>query len=422
VTAEDFRESWLRIIDPTDEGEYSFFLDVVEGAIDYRTGVNKDPDSVGIVAIDPYTLELRLTQPASHLLAMLCHMTFAPIHKRYRDSSGWERSAPLITNGPYSLASWSGDTMVLERNPSYWDGWNVAVKTIAIDLSLSPQQATQALNDGSVDWSVVADANTLADQAVVQVAPLFATSYLYFHAGESPWSDTRVRKGLAKLVPWDRIRQQTTSFATDTLVPSLSFYPDVEGLRTQDIQAGLDLLEAAGYPDGDGLPTLTILVIPGSIADDAAREIASVWRENLDLDVEIKGVSFREYQQEVRNGGFAVGSSTWIGDYADPLSFLQMWTAGSKLNDADYADQTYDELINTSMGETGDDRYETLSRAERRLLADQVVVLPLSHTLSVNFIDLKRIEGWHTNALDVHPFKYLRFAKPPVPVWYASAR
>ncbi len=421
VTATDFRESWLRIINPADEGAYSFFFDVIEGAFDYRKGKLATADDVGIRVIDPYTLEVRLTQPASHLLSMMCHMTFAAIHKRYRDSSGWERSAPLITNGPYSLAARDGAGLTLERNLSYWDSWNVDIDRIDISFGVGAEEASRRINEGTIDWSVTADADALDDKDIIQVAPLFATSYLFFRADEAPWSDARVRRGLALIVPWEQIRQAATPFATDSLVPAVGFYSDVDGLKEQNVSAGLALLEEAGYADGAGLPTITILVIPGSVADDAAREAAKVWRRFLDADVEIKGISFNDYQRVVGQGGFAMGSSTWIGDYADPLAFLQMWTAGSRLNDARYVDETFDALIAQAMGETGEQRFKTLSRAEQRLLTEEVVVIPLSHTVSVNFIDLDRVEGWYANALDVHPFKSIRFARPKVPPRYARA-
>jgi oligopeptide transport system substrate-binding protein len=419
VTAADFRDSWLRIIDPADEGEYSFLFDVISGVAEYRSGAVTDPGQVGLRVIDEYTFEVELAEPASHFLAMLCHMTFAPIHRRYRESRGWETEGALVTNGPFSVESRGPGGMELIRSPYYWDRWNVALERIELVFDLSSADATAALNRGELDWSVQADFEQLDDPGIAQIAPLFATSYLFFRSDEAPWSDFRVRKGLAMLVPWKSIREATTPFATDTLVPALGIYPKVDGLAEADIGAGLRLLEAAGYPRGRGLPEIVILVVSGSIADGAAREIKKVWEQALEVQVVVRGVSFREYQRIVASGGFALGSSTWIGDFADPLSFLQMWTGTSNLNDARYRDEVYDDLVAAGMREVGEKRLESLSRAERRLLVDEAVVLPLSHTLSVNFVDLERIGGWYPNALDVHPLKGLRFRTPPVPKWYA---
>ena len=421
VTAKDFRDSWLRILNPVDEGEYSFLFDVIYGAYEYRTGESDTSDDVGIRVVGDYVLEVELSRPASHFLSMLCHMTFAPIHSTYRNTEGWETFQPLITNGPYSLESWDSSGMKLARNIHYWDAWNITMPDIRIDFGYTPQTASVALNNGTLHWALLADAATLENRELIQVAPLFATSYLYFRSEQPPWTDFRVRKGLARLVPWNTIREEMTSFGTSTLVPALGFYPRVDGLSGEDVEAGLELLATAGFPQGKGLPAISILVIPGSVAEATAGELKNIWERHLDVAVEIVRVSFQDYQREVQKGGFTMGSSTWIGDFADPLAFLQMWMATSKLNDARYRDDTYDDLVSTAMGESGERRFEILSNAERRLLTDEVVVIPLSHTISVNFIDLKLVGGWRSNALDVHPFKNIFFKTPAAPRWHARS-
>ncbi len=419
VTAEDFRQSWLRILDPEDEGEYSFLFDVIAGARSYRKGETDNPVSVGIKAPDPQTLIVELEQPAAHFLSMLAHMTFVPVHESYRNRSGWEWSAPLITNGAFSPSKLNGDTLLLEKNPQYWDHWNVALSEIGLDFSDDTQAITESLLNDQVHWAVTADMSMLEDDRYTQVSPLFATSYLYFRSDSKPWNDERVRKGLALLVRWNQIRSSISQFPTSTLVPRMGDYPEVTGLEEQNVQKGLELLEEAGFPEGRGLPTIVFLMIPGTTAAQAATQIATAWREYLSVDVDMEMVAWSEYSQRVEEGGFTVGSSTWIGDFADPLAFLQMWTAGSRLNDARFAGEGYDRIIDKAMSELDEERYKLLAEAEEKLLTDDVVVLPLAHTLSVNFIDREKIGGWYPNLLDVHPFKYLRFREPDVPLFYA---
>jgi len=124
--------------------------------------------------------------------------------------------------------------------------------------------------------------------------------------------------------------------------------------------------------------------------------------------VEFLSFSFEVYLEEVKKPDFTVGSATWIGDYADPLTFLQMWTTDSNLNDARFSDDEFDSLIERSFVEGGRERYETLGESEGVLL-QKAVVLPVSHTPAFNLIDLDRVEGWFPNVLNIHPLKYLRF-------------
>ena len=91
-----------------------------------------------------------------------------------------------------------------------------------------------------------------------------------------------------------------------------------------------------------------------------------------------------------------------------------MWTTESNLNSSEYSDPAFDSIVRRATGETGDERYQSLAEAETMLLHD-AIVLPISNSPSINFIDLELINGWYPNPLDVHPFKFLSFRelKPP---------
>ncbi|MFP4564309.1 MAG: ABC transporter substrate-binding protein, partial [Spirochaetia bacterium] len=100
VTAADFKDTWLTLLDPEEKSEYSFLFDIIEGAADYRTGKNTDPLSVGIRAVDTFILEVRLEHPAGHFLKVLCHHSFAPVHPRFLDREDWSISSIIPGNGP----------------------------------------------------------------------------------------------------------------------------------------------------------------------------------------------------------------------------------------------------------------------------------------------------------------------------------
>jgi peptide/nickel transport system substrate-binding protein/oligopeptide transport system substrate-binding protein len=142
--------------------------------------------------------------------------------------------------------------------------------------------------------------------------------------------------------------------------------------------------------------------------------MAEVWKEVLQLEVRFRSFPFEVYLEEVKKTDFTIGSATWIGDYADPLTFLQMWTTDSNLNDARFSNDQFDSLIDRSIGEEGRERYETLGDSEGVLL-QRAVVLPISHTPAFNLIDLDSVEGWFPNVLNIHPLKYLRFRALRVP-------
>ena len=160
---------------------------------------------------------------------------------------------------------------------------------------------------------------------------------------------------------------------------------------------------------------MTILVPDGG--DDAKRVaglMKDAWEKLPDLDVELKTVPAADYFGAVRSGaeagGWTIASTSWIGDFADPLAFLQMWASDSNLNDARLSDPEYDRLLGAAALQSGDDRLNGLGIAETHLLAG-AAVLPIYHSLAANVIDTGYIDGWYANALDIHPFKYLAFGE-----------
>jgi oligopeptide transport system substrate-binding protein len=141
--------------------------------------------------------------------------------------------------------------------------------------------------------------------------------------------------------------------------------------------------------------------------------------------VTLKTVPAAKYFDLVRSGpvagGWTVASTSWIGDFVDPLAFLQMWASDSNLNDARLSDPEFDRLLGAAAQKTGEDRLAALSLAEVRLLSG-AAVLPIHYSLSSSVIDTDYIDGWYTNVLDVHPFKYLSFGTRSVRSNVAAAR
>jgi peptide/nickel transport system substrate-binding protein/oligopeptide transport system substrate-binding protein len=247
---------------------------------------------------------------------------------------------------------------------------------------------------------------------------MFATHYYFIRSAKNPWGDYRLRRALSLALPWERMREGHF-LPAKTLIYPIPGYPEVPGLETSDEEEAARLLREAGYPGGAGLPELVIKLTPSQDAARIGSLIASAWKEKLGIPVRIVVVPYGNYFQALKENDYDVGFSTWIGDFADPYTFLQMWRRDSNLNDARYNDADYEELLERSMSEEGEKRWATLAEAENMLLS-RGVVLPISHSPAINIVDTGELDGWYPNALDIHPFKYLSFkAYHPLPgvVW-----
>lgn len=408
VRAADIRESWLKLISPETKGAYASYFDIIKGASDFRTGINKDPETVGIHAVSEHVLEVELEKPARYFLKLLNIINFAPTHILNRLHDDWDKASSLIGNGPFSIQERTKDTLILKKNKHYWDAKNVKINKISIQFYDDETQISEEYNKGAVHWALHWDFEKLENKSHIRVGKKFATMYYFFNCSDPPWNDERVRRGLSLLLPWETLRGDS-KFPSSAFVPAIPGYPQIEGIEEQNSEEGLALLEQAGFPQGKGLPELVILQEKG--LTDRAKLMAQAWEEQLDIKVEVKEAGEYTFFEELENSEYTLSSWVWLGDFPDPLAFLLMYSSKSNLNNTGYSDPDYDEILNQALGLDGTDRYKRLAQAEK-LLLEKAAVLPIYNAISYDLINLDEVDGWYANPFDYHPLKYIELKDP----------
>ena len=421
VRAQDFRAAWLSLLDPGRDSPYSGLFDIIEGARDYRNGVERDPDKVGISAPSPSTLVVKLNSPASFFPAMLCHHSFSPIHPSMTDKVSWSPSGgnsawtPPVSNGPFRIVSMNDEIIVMQKNNFYWDQQRVALNKITVKFTETADEASHLWNSGEARW-ISGDVNidALTDRSGIQVNVMFATHYYFIRCADAPWNDYRIRRAMALVLPWNEIRSGHF-LPAQTLIFPIAGYPAVKGITETDYDEAKRLMAGAGYQNGSMMPELVIRLTPSHDAVRIGALMAAAWKEILGINVRVEVIPFERYFLAMKESGYIIGSSTWIGDFADPYAFLQMWRRDSNLNDSRLDDEDFEALIDRSMIEEGEVRLATLAEAEKMLL-DRGVVFPISYSPALNIVDTGELDGWYPNAMDIHPFKYFLFkAYRPLP-------
>ncbi len=415
IRASDVRDSWLRMLDPAESAEYSSLFDVISGARDYRTGAVAEADKVGIRAVSDLTLEVTLEEPTAYFLKLVCHHSFSVLHSAALKPGAWDAAIPPPVSGPYAIESRDEKGMRLVRNRAYWDASNALLPSIRVVFSSDDKDVTARFNAGEIQWlSGGVEPSILLDHGAIQLTlPMFATNYLYFRADSGPWSDPLVRKALLLLLPWEQVRsEERYKVPAKGLIVPIQGYPGAKASWQRDPGAALEALKKAGIASFSELPELIVRLAESEDHEALGAILEKAWSE-AGVRVRIVASPGESYLGDLKGNDYAIGAMTWIGDFADPLSFLQMWTSGSNLNDARLEDPAFDSLIARSMSEEGAVRLETLASAER-LLLDGGACIPIYHPIAVNVISPKVIGGWTSNPLDVHPFKYLYFRKGAV--------
>lgn len=409
ITAESVRDSWLRML-ANPASPYSSLFDIVRGAEAFRTGQG-DFSEVGIYATAENVLSIYLNNPANYLPRILCHTAFSITH-----------SNPEVYSGAYELEIVAERKYILKKNPYYWDKDNVTLERITFVQSDNADDNTFYFNTGAVDWVTgQITQQKLLDTSAIQVNATFGTGFLYFKMSSRKPADSKCskvwdlpefRNAVLEAFPWEAIHKKYLIPAT-TLVYPLQGYPQIDGFDYTDaIEASLKMKDArAKYnvPEGEIIP-LVMHVFENEFSEEDEKLMREAF-EPLGIELKINKIPSYMYYATIGAADADILVTSWIGDFADPLAFLELFRGGSTMNESGWKNDRYDSLLEqaATAGET--ERLNLLGQAENILL-DEGMVLPLYRSVSSNIVDLTETGGWYANAFDLHPLKYLYKKQP----------
>ena len=399
ITAASVRDSWIRLL-ATPDAPYASLLDVIEGAAEYRMGKVSESE-VGIYANSEDSLSIHLVKPANYLPRLLCHSSFSIVHQN-----------PLVFSGAFYLDDMEDGCYRMKKNPFYWDKDNVALEEIIFYQSSDTTENTFYFNTGIADWVTAGiDSSKLINKNAFRINAEFATAYFFFKIGSSIWKNREFRAALFEAIPWEKLRADSYVPAS-TFVYPLSGYPTVDGYSYTDVAEAKKLMQLAREQYGiaqDEKLTLKLEIPENSLSEEKLTLLSDAFAQ-LGVELLIKTKKTYEYFGQVKTSDSDMFIYTWIGDFADPLAFLELFRSDSSLNDALWKNTEYDALLDNAAVLSDEERYKLLAQAEV-LLLDDCMVIPIYHPVISNVIDLTVVGGWSENAFDIHPLKYL-YKKP----------
>lgn len=405
ITAKNVRDSWIKLLSNPDS-PYASMLDVIEGASDFRAGKTTS-DKVAVYAQDVLTLSIRLTKPANYLPKLLCHTAFSVVYT----------SNPEVYSGPYVMKEKDEEKgiFILRKNPYYWDKDNVEMEQITFIQNEDPEENTYFYNNGMADWGIsYCNYEKILNRDSVKFNALFGTCYLFFRnsckkgeKGNDIWDIKKFRQAVLEAFPWKEFRKDYYVQA-ETFVYPLKGYPVVEGFDYTDMIEAKKLMSEAKAEAGleeNSQIQITFDVAAGYFSTDQIKLLKNAFTE-LGVKLNVREIKYNYYDSlAVSDADVAVYS--WIGDFADPLSFLELYRSDSTLNEAGWKNPEFDALLDEAATASDSQRYEYLAQAET-LLLDDYMIIPVYHTIRFNVINMDDFSGWYPNAFDIHPLKYIK--------------
>ena len=422
ITAHDFVYAWQRAIDPKTASPYGpyFMSGKIKNASEIAAGKMK-PSELGIKATDDYNLEITLVQPLPYFDSFITFPLFQPQNQKYVESQGKDfgkDAAHLLYNGPFTMTKWDGPQgtlWTLAKNDNYWNAKDVTLKTINFNVSKDPQASANAFEAGEADITP-----RLAQPAII-----------------SQYEDSKnLVRYLEPSIFWLKFNEKTPALKNVNIRRALSIAIDKKALADDVLANGskpADYIVAADFTSLNGkdfradtgkyLETnkdkakeywtkglaelgkkeLTFTYV--SQDTETAKATDAFIKDQLEktlpgLKVNLENIPFNIKLDREDKQQYDILFSGWGPDYADPMTYMDLWLSNGQQQHMSYANAKVDKLINDAAGPLAtkpEERWKALQDAEKIVLDDDAALAPL-YQRAVNLLVSDKVKGFAHHA------------------------
>ncbi len=459
LTAEDFRRSWLDLLDPLQGAPYGDLLQSVVGARSWRR-LETSREQVAIRTEGESILEIELEHPVPWFLYLCAQTPLQPVHPQADGRAG----PAIATNGPWVIESWRlRDRIRLVANPLYRGPSTPQLEVIDFLAVESGNTQLNLVAAGMAHWSVrtpAAAIPVLREDAqwssMWRADPYLGISFFRLNLERPPLDDPNIRRAISLVldrqqlcrdvlggdpepalgfIPWPKpaIERQRIkmlkrgltleihdllpgysgmAMTSDPLKPVMTaaqIHPQQWAYEGHDPTLARQILQRAGWrvpgsPEGRAIPALEILHPSSGTHSLVAEWLQLVWNRELGIETTIQSMEWRSFLDVQRSVDYDLSTSSWIADYPDPATFLTLFTTDAPNSRTGWSDQEYDQRVASALAEPRlEQRMELWQQAERILL-ERGPVLPLWSMTSGNLVS-HQVEGFLPNPLDHHDLR-----------------
>ena len=412
LTAADFEYSFKRLANPDTAAPYA---ETVVGMIDGYQDAIGNPDADGNTTTDPdwdalnvhasedgKTLTVQLSYPCSYFDKLASFVATSPVQQATVEANGdsWcTEPDTYVCNGPYMITEWTpSERIVLSKNPYYVGGWDsskIVSDTITLLLLEDSSASYAAYNSGEaqlvkdVPTDEIPSLTRAEDGGDFYLDEIMGTYYISLNDQEEPFTDVRVRKALSLAIDRDYVANTimqgiytpATALVGPGIVDENGYFMDNanggEPYISDDYEANLEeaksLLAEAGYPDGEGFPTITYSANDSGYHIPVAEYLQQAWGE-LGITMNIDKVEWSSFIPMRRAGDYDISRNGWSMDYNDPSNMLELFTTNNGNNDGKYANPEFDQVIEDSRVADKTTHFEKLHEAEDILMNDAACI------------------------------------------------
>lgn len=422
VTANDFLFAWRRLADPATASEYSYMIGVagIKNGNAVTAG-EKPTTDLGITAVDDKTLKVELDYPVPFFYQLMAFPSFYPINEEFFNQFGDQYALTpeaMLANGPFKMTEWNqGANYAMKKNEAYYDAANVKVDGLNFQIVKDAQSAMVAFEQGTVDY--VKLTGELVDQYKdSEEYEITLGGYLWYMSPNQKVAgleNANLRNAIALSYDKELIANNVLkdgSIAANFAIPvKLAVGPDGKDFRETtgtylavDKAKAVEFFEKAKTELGKTEFAFELLFEDTEASKKVAEFIKSEVETNLPgLTLNLKQQPKKARLQAMQNAEYEIGLTRWGPDYADPMTYLDMWITGASYNYGFYSNAKYDELITSaSRGELAGEveaRWEALKEAEK-IAMEEAAIMPVYQTGSAVMIK-NNVDGFEFHSVGV---------------------
>ena len=431
LNAKDFEYSFKRMADPDTAAPYA---ETCLGMIDGFEEAAGFPDADGNPTVEPNldalnvkasddgkTLTIVLGYPCSYFDKIAAFAAMSPVQKATVEANGdaWCTSPDTyVCNGPYMITEWTpSERIVLTKNPNYVGGWdNSKIVSDSITLLLLEDSSASfaAYNSGEavlikdVPTDEIPSLTKAEDGGDFYVDTILGTYYVSLNLKRDAFKDAKVRKALSLAIDRDyvanTIMQGTYSTADSIVGPGIvdekgNFHdngnaPYISADYEANLAEAKKLLAEAGYPNGEGYPTIEYSCNDAGYHVPLAEYLQQAWGD-LGITLTISKMEWSSFTAARRAGEYDVARNGWVMDYNDPSNMLDLFCSGNGNNDGKYSNPEFDAAIDASRVADSAEHFAQLHKAEDILMED-TGCLPIAY-YNDYWLQSSSLKGtWHS--------------------------
>jgi oligopeptide transport system substrate-binding protein len=407
VTARDFEYSWKRLLNPATAAEYAYFLFDVENAYEYNSGKLRDAERVGVRALSPKVLQVRLKRPVVYFPSLTTFMVTFPQRQDVvaRYGNRWTEPGHIVTNGPFVLAQWRHEyKLELRANAKYYAG-KPALDRVTAFVVREGTTALTLYETGELDTVTVPPVaiSHYHKNPEFSSLPLLRGSYFGFNVKKPPFDNVLVRRAFSHAVDRSRLPVilKGGELPTASWIPKgmFGYNPDI-GPKF-DPERARQFLREAGYPEGRGLPPITAVFNSEPTNRLIAEFLQAQWKQHLNIDVALDSQEWKVFLNRVRVDPPQVFRLSWGADFPDPDNFMNLFTSASGNNHLKWANSRYDELVARGAAEPDPAARRSIYDEAQKLLTEEDAAMISLFVTVQNRLVKPHVRGLRPNALEL---------------------